>query len=356
VVHNPPGPALYQVVPLQPPHNEDLEESIRCLREALELCPAPHPDRSSLLDNLANLLSKRFEQKRDFKDREESIQFHREAWELRPAPHPNESGFLPVQYTGTASPTDNERKPWYLGCGNGSSAPSSPVRNTFQPPAPSPQTPESTSGSSNSSSGGTSNVFARTFVYPGSRSVARPKSLPKIKPQSKSQRRKDSIGKSPTSEFPHAIPPLSTAQSSARPPNSSTIALPSSGSANPMNVLPGFPNTMYAETSALSEESGTARARKMSGPSGNIYFLPVGGSRAQPKPVQSGSKSPRLGKFPGSAGSGEGEEKRAGFMSKLLKKKTKATIESREQAKCTKSRIGSYPLDPYDSVLLDKYV
>ena len=65
----------------------------------------------------------------------------------------------------------------------------------------------------------------------------------------------------------------------------------------------------------------------MSGSSGNtspVYIFPVGRSRAQPKLVQSGPKSLRLGKFPGSTGSGEGEEKRTGFMSKLLKKKTMA--------------------------------
>jgi len=310
----------------------------------------------------------------------------------------------PIQYISTSAPTDNERKPWYLGRGNGSSAPPSPstARHAFHLPAPFPRAPESTSGSSNSSSGGTSTLSSPTFVFPGSRSVARPKSLPKINSRGKSRRRKESIGKSPISEFPHAIPPLSTAQFSARLPNSSTTALPSPGGTNPMNVLPGFPDTTYSETSSVfSEESGIARARKISSSSGNtspVYVFPVGRSRAQPKLVQSGSKSPRSGKFPGSAGSGEGDEKRTGFMSKLLKKKTKAPKsvdgsntnssnspveseptkdvviaiekkpesyqatqatmheESREQAKRTKSRIGSYPLDPYDSVLLDKYV
>jgi len=123
------------------------------------------------------------------------------------------------------------------------------------------------------------------------------------------------------------------------------------------------PDTIYSETSVLSNESGIARARDVSGPSGNtspVCVLPIGRSRAKPKLAQSESKNPRLGKFPGSARSGEGEEKRTGFMNKLLKKKTKAvmqaTIESREEARRTKSRIGSYPLDPYDSVLLDKYV
>jgi len=332
---------------------KDREESIRSLREALGLCPAPHPNRSGLLNNLANLLSKRFKQKGDFEDREESIRFHREAWELGPAPHP-------VQYIGTTSPTDNERNPSYLGCENGSSAPYTSARNTIHPPAPSPRAPEPISGSSN---GGTSNSSSPTFVCPPSRSVAHPKSPLKINLRSKSRRRKDSTGTSPISEFLHGIPPLSTALSCARQPNPSTTALPSPGSTNPMNVLPGCPDTMYSETSVLSNESGIARARNVSGPSGNtspVYVVPSGGSRAKPKLAQSGSKSPRSGKFPGSARSGEGGEKRTGFMSKLLKKKTKramqATIESREEAKGTKSRIGSYPLDPYDSVLLDKYV
>ena len=342
---------------------EDREESIRCLREALGMCPAPHPNRSDLLNNLANLLSKRFKQKGDFEDREESIRFHREAWELRPAHHPNESGSLPVQDIGSASPMDNERKPSYLGCGNGSSAPSCPARNTFHPSAPSPQVPEPISGSSNSPNAGTSNLSSPTFVFPGSRSVAHPKSPLKTTLGSKSRRRKDSTGTSPISEFLHAIPPLSIALSCAKQPNSSTTALPSPGSTNPMNVLPGCPDMMYPETSVLNNESGIAQARNASGPSRNtspVYVFPTGRSRAKPKLAQSGSKSPRLGRVPGSARSGEGEEKQTGFTSKLLKMKTKAvmhaTIELREQAKGTKSRIGSYPLDPYDSVLLDKYV
>ena len=346
-MYNPPTP------PRQPPRNKDLEESIRCLREALELCPAPNPNRFGLLNNLANVLSKRFELKGDFEDREESIRIHQE---LRPAPHPNEFGFPPVQYIGTAPPMDDERKPWHLGSGNGSSTPSSPARNTFHPPAPSPQAP--ISGSFNSSNGGTSKLSSPTYVFPGSRSVAHPKSPLKINLRGKSWRKNGSTGTSPISEVPHAIPPLSTAQSSARLPNSesSTTALPSPGSTNPMNALPGFPDTMYSETSVLSNESGIARAKNVSGPSGNtspVQVYPIGRSCAKPKASPSGSKSPSLGKFPGSARSVEGEEKRTGFMSKLLKKKTR---KSPEQAKRTKSRIGRYPLDPYDSVLLDKYV
>ena len=106
-------------------------------------------------------------------------------------------------------------------------------------------------------------------------------------------------------------------------------------------------------------------------------------------------------KLSGSVNSGESEGRRTGFMAMLRKKKPKApksvdgsnTIptgssaesgsnkeaitpangnrplgyrvvqqtmagrkESRERAERIKSRIGSYPLDPYDPVLLDKYV
>lgn len=322
-----------------------------------------------------------------------------------PSPHTSQatSSLLripesPAQYISTSAPTDNERKPWYTR-GNRSSAPSSP-----RIALASPQAPESSSGSSNSSSGGlsTPTLPSPTFVFPGSRSVARPKAS-KVDSRSKSRKMKDSIGKSPISDFPHAIPPLPTAPSAVRLPNSNTTTVPSAGSTNPVNVLPGFPDTTHSETSSVfSNELDIARARKISGSSGNtspVYVFPVGRSRAQPKLVPNGSKGQRSGKFSGSTSSGENEEKRTGFMGKLLKKKTKTpksveesnTIstgssvesgptkeattpanenkpesyqvmqanmneESRAQAKRTKSRIGNYPLDPYDSVLLDKYV
>jgi len=313
----------------------------------------------------------------------------------------------PVQYTSSSAPTDNERNPWHHVRGNGSSAPPSPTRNAYYLPTPVPQAPESSSGSSDSSgrrpsiSSGNPTLSSPTFVFPGSRSAARPKSSAKMESRSKSRRRKDSVVKSPISDFPHAIPPLPTAPPPARLPSANTIPIPSAGSTNPMHVLPGFPDTTYSETSSVfSNETDIARARKMSGSSGNtspVYVFPVGRSRAQPKLVSNGSKGQR--KFSGSTTNNENEGKRTGFMSKLLKKKTKApkspdgsnttptgspvepepakeaTVpvirnqpesyqvtqaavheERRERAKRTKSRIGSYPLDPYDSVLMDKYV
>ncbi|KIM45675.1 hypothetical protein M413DRAFT_66074 [Hebeloma cylindrosporum] len=152
---------------------------------------------------------------------------------------------------------------------------------------------------------------------------------------------------------------------------------------------------MYHETSSVfSDESHTTKASTSSANSSRVYVFPVGRSRAQPKRDPHASKGQQSWKFSGGAGGGKSEGKRTGLMGMLLKKKTKApksdgsnTIstdsvasepteeatthgnadmpksyqviqapmhdESQEQGKRMKSRIGSYPLDPYDSVLLD---
>jgi len=67
---------------------EDLEEATRCHREALNLRPHGHPDRSSSLNNLANALSTRFEQLGGMKDSDEAIGCHREALLMAPMAHP----------------------------------------------------------------------------------------------------------------------------------------------------------------------------------------------------------------------------------------------------------------------------
>ncbi|KAJ7720183.1 CHAT domain-containing protein [Mycena metata] len=72
----------------------DLEEPIGFHREALELTPGSHPNRSALLNNLANALLAQFEQTGQLADLEESIGFHREALELTPGSHPNRSASL----------------------------------------------------------------------------------------------------------------------------------------------------------------------------------------------------------------------------------------------------------------------
>ncbi|KAF8508157.1 hypothetical protein JB92DRAFT_2733340 [Gautieria morchelliformis] len=69
-------------------------EAISLHREALELRPAPHPDRSSSLNNIAAALSTRFRQSGRQGDLEAAILLHREALELRPAPHPGRSSSL----------------------------------------------------------------------------------------------------------------------------------------------------------------------------------------------------------------------------------------------------------------------
>ena len=60
-------------------------------RQALELYPPPHPNRSSTLNNLALALRSRFEQEGQKNDLDESIYLHRQALELHPPPHPNQS-------------------------------------------------------------------------------------------------------------------------------------------------------------------------------------------------------------------------------------------------------------------------
>jgi hypothetical protein len=74
--------------------SNDLDEAISLHREALLLRPAPHPDRSTSLNNLANALQTRFTQRGASNDLDEAISLHREALLLWPAPHPDRSTSL----------------------------------------------------------------------------------------------------------------------------------------------------------------------------------------------------------------------------------------------------------------------
>ncbi|THH13180.1 hypothetical protein EW146_g7015 [Bondarzewia mesenterica] len=60
-------------------------------RQALDLHPAPHPDRSTSLNNLASALRIQFGQTGQLGDLEEAISFHRQALDLRSAQHPDRS-------------------------------------------------------------------------------------------------------------------------------------------------------------------------------------------------------------------------------------------------------------------------
>jgi tetratricopeptide (TPR) repeat protein len=62
----------------------DLEEAIVLNREALELLPPPNPDRSISLNNLALVLSKRFDKTGQLADLEEAIHLRHEVFELLP--------------------------------------------------------------------------------------------------------------------------------------------------------------------------------------------------------------------------------------------------------------------------------
>lgn len=68
---------------------QDLDKSIQSFRSALDLCPAEHPLRSTLLDRLATSLLARFNQEGNAGDLDDSIETHREALALRPNGHPD---------------------------------------------------------------------------------------------------------------------------------------------------------------------------------------------------------------------------------------------------------------------------
>ncbi|RXW12880.1 hypothetical protein EST38_g12975 [Candolleomyces aberdarensis] len=69
----------------------DLEEAISLLREALELRPSPHPDRLLSLNSLGNALWHRHRRTGTMADLEETIPLYREALELQPSSHPGRS-------------------------------------------------------------------------------------------------------------------------------------------------------------------------------------------------------------------------------------------------------------------------
>ena len=68
---------------------DDLAEAIVLNQEALGLCPQGHPDRSTLLSNLAGRLSSRYKQLGAMEDLEEAIVLDRESLCLHPQGHPD---------------------------------------------------------------------------------------------------------------------------------------------------------------------------------------------------------------------------------------------------------------------------
>ncbi|KAJ6524601.1 CHAT domain-containing protein [Mycena vulgaris] len=72
----------------------DIDEAFRLHHEALALRQAPHPDRASSLNNLASTVHERFRQRGAATDIDEAVQLHRDALALRPAPHPDRAASL----------------------------------------------------------------------------------------------------------------------------------------------------------------------------------------------------------------------------------------------------------------------
>jgi CHAT domain-containing protein len=92
---------------------EDLDEAIVLDREALNLRPPGHSDRSLSLSNLAVRLSTRFDQLRATEDLDEAIVLDREALDLRPLGHPLRSSsvnnlavYLSTRYNQLGTPED----------------------------------------------------------------------------------------------------------------------------------------------------------------------------------------------------------------------------------------------------------
>ncbi|KAJ6569031.1 hypothetical protein B0H19DRAFT_1065813 [Mycena capillaripes] len=70
--------------------SKDIEEAIKLHREALDLCPTPHPERCGSLNNLANAVHTRFEHRGDLK----VLELHRKALALCAPPHPGRSNSI----------------------------------------------------------------------------------------------------------------------------------------------------------------------------------------------------------------------------------------------------------------------
>lgn len=324
-----------------------------------------------------------------------------------------------------------QQKAMYRGFGGVYSPPSTPVPNQtvfWQPPPPSallspsprPRPPESISGSSDSSDKSSikSSPVPPTsgFVFPGSRSVARPKTskstgspVISIKVKSKSRARGDSdaspnspLGYQDSNDFP-SPPPLPSHVNDHRNDHSQAWNRRPTGNAAPQGGSTTSENGSISSGDSdptrlrRSSDASSTRPRKpapIAGGSATQFVFPVSRSRAQPA-----LKKKRSRKLSGTTD--EEEPKKFMGILKRKKKKSKETVsstssgsktvsesgsdlmtdknssptasgsvsrgeptsqpggvrqENKDRTPNIKSRIGSYPLDPYDSVLLDKYV
>jgi len=316
-----------------------------------------------------------------------------------------------------------ERRPWNHGeTGSNLSVPSSPVilavRSSPIPTAsPSPRLPPPVSLSESSDSGMSQELTEAkpAFVYPGSRSVAKPKVSKKkgntvIETNVKSRARATSDAAGSSSSGPQTSSPRSPDHRLHTP-----ISPPMNGGLLPIISTPTKRSSGTSSTFSDGSSDASHVRRNPTGTSApgqptpsvdrsdtpTTYVFPTSRSRAHPS-----KKPPSLKSKAGSDGKGAKDGERKRFMGILLSKKksrdtgtyssgdsnprssasdpiaresdspdsrlpeigsnlSDATLayeesqvpiqrESRERAMKIKSRIGSYPLDPYDSVLLDK--
>ncbi|KAG2125692.1 CHAT domain-containing protein [Suillus clintonianus] len=75
-------------------NDQDLCDAVMLLRDALALHPVGHPDRSKSLNNLAIVLSTHFEHRGNDQDLDDAVMLHRDALALHPVGHPDRSSSL----------------------------------------------------------------------------------------------------------------------------------------------------------------------------------------------------------------------------------------------------------------------
>ncbi|KAF9038154.1 hypothetical protein BJ165DRAFT_1532038 [Panaeolus papilionaceus] len=311
-------------------------------------------------------------------------------------------------------PSHPDLRSWYQSdyeTRSSSSAPSSSsiksATPTYQPPhrLRTPSVHSGSSGSSTHSIGRGPETSGGAFVFPGSRSTARPKvskktGSPKVNVSNRSQSR--AKNPSPLGEF---VPAIQSGSST----HSADIAAVSQGSgpagrkvsfstSDPVGQHPEGGSTTHVDSEA-SQSTSSSRSTPAGPPA---FVFPSSRSRAQPskapKSIEKRQKREVSGNY------AETGEKKTKFLG-LLKRKSKPPIastsssitpgpsdapssslstsseddpsahvpsptdsnhqqqyqeaqaamhmESRQRACRMKSRIGSYPLDPYDPVLLD---
>jgi hypothetical protein len=246
----------------------------------------------------------------------------------------------------------------------------------------------------------TSKTSSPTFIFPVSRSLARPKSTPKLNGQKANIRhfRRDSFGQTmspisptssqpPTNNYPPRTQRVSMSSSSSQSVISSRMESSSSGSqsGNVRGQLSSTPATVPESPAPFFYPSARTRAHPSMRPAAKFKFKSQTKKRTDeadhrsrfmgiPFKKKSNPATPTsplafrplsVSGYSPSEGHTITEDMSAlGTRSQDFRQQEYIVVQNQasdleqkaERDRRIKSRIGNYPLDPYDSVLLDKYV